>query len=264
MSAAAVAVAVPASTAGSSTPTAAPAAAPPAISHKLPIYSQPEPEIHFEPDPSRLELEIRRVRLLATDQYLSARSQVRQGVERWIGVEQRVEKRIKSLKAKDESLTPGALYAGVAALTGSVIARNRALPVRVLLPPALLAGALPYFLPHTSANVGAYLRDLERAHAPGVAQTHDELARQSRETWEKTRAAVGSAGARARDGVQWAVAQTQQLTGLRLREAIGWAEKESKKEENVVKSAVVDTVKKETKETVAAAKKEAEEVRKAK
>lgn len=48
-----------------------------------------------------------------------------------------------------------------------------ALPVRLLLPPTLLIGALNYFLPKTTHNVNAYLTGLERAHFPAVAEQHE-------------------------------------------------------------------------------------------
>lgn len=272
---------------------------------QLPIYPKDEPELVLEAAPSRLELEIRRARLAATEQYLRALSTVRQGVERWIGVESRVEcacptalprppahrrtARLKSLKARDEPLTPGALYAGVATLTGSVLARSRALPVRVLLPPAFLLAALPYFLPRTSANLAAYARDLERAHLPALAAQHDAVLLHSRDAWQSASAGVRSTSARVQGSVDRAVGETQRVTGLRLREALGWAEKEIpkavEKAENEVKGALetakkegqgalktaekqvkgaLDTAQKEGKEFVDAAKKEIEEVRKAK
>ncbi|KZW00506.1 hypothetical protein EXIGLDRAFT_830664 [Exidia glandulosa HHB12029] len=255
-----------------------PASSPASSAHKLPIYPKEETVLVVEAAPSRLELEIRRARLAATEQYLRAHATVRQGVERWIGLESRVESRLKSLKARDESLTPGALYAGVAALTGSVLARNRALPIRVLLPPTLLLASLPYFLPRTSANVAAYARELERAHFPQLAEQHESLEKQTRGAWTSASASVHGVGATVQDRVRWAVGETQRATGLRLREALGWAEKEGpkavEKAENEVKGVfesakkegkeLVESAKKEGKELVDAAKKEIEELRKSK
>ncbi|GBE78867.1 hypothetical protein SCP_0200640 [Sparassis crispa] len=63
-----------------------------------------------------------------------------------IGVEEAVEKRVKSLVAADEPVTPGILYVGVATVTGSIFARNCGLFTRALLPPTLLVLSLNHFL----------------------------------------------------------------------------------------------------------------------
>jgi organizing structure protein 2 len=64
------------------------------------------------------------------------------------------------------------LYVGVASLTGSILARNRSIFSRVLLPPALFYLSFKYFLPKTTQNVSAYAGSLEEKHFPALAQKH--------------------------------------------------------------------------------------------
>ncbi|ESK84567.1 hypothetical protein Moror_6090 [Moniliophthora roreri MCA 2997] len=95
---------------------------------KLPIYSQSDIEILVQQVFSELERQIDRV---------------------------------KAIISPEESLTPEILYVGVATLSGSILARNRALPLRILLPPVLLALNANHFLSKTSCDLASYLLDLE-------------------------------------------------------------------------------------------------------
>ncbi|KAH7105171.1 apolipo protein O-domain-containing protein [Auriculariales sp. MPI-PUGE-AT-0066] len=229
---------------------------------KLSIYPKEEPVILLEPDPSRLELEIRNVRLVITDKFIETRSAVQQSVERWIGVEQHVESASNQVvQAKDESITPGILYVGVAGLTGSILARGRVFPVRFLLPPALFIGAMPYFLPRTTANISAWLSQLEHAYVPEFAKQHDAVVGRSREIVGTARAHSAMTLERVKNGAEWAVGETQRVTGLQLREAFSWAKQAEHKVEAKVAHAI-EKAKVETKQAAEATKKEADKVRK--
>ena len=92
--------------------------------------------------------------------------------------------RVKSLIPPDENLTPGALYVGVAALTGSVLARQRGLFLRFLLPPTLFVLSMNHFLPKTTQNISDYVMSLEREYAPGFAHTHETAIAHTAMTWE--------------------------------------------------------------------------------
>ena len=93
--------------------------------------------------------------------------------------------RLKSLVAPEEPLTPGLLYVGVAALTGSVPARNRGILARITLPPALLLLSFNHFLPKTAHNVSAYLGALEDAYVPVLADKHAVANAHTRMAWEQ-------------------------------------------------------------------------------
>ena len=133
--------------------------------------------------------------------------------------------RIKSLIPADESLTPGALYVGVATLTGSVLTRNRTIFLRFSLPPALFLLSMNQFLPKTSHNVSEYLSLLEQAHAPALAEAHSQFNESIASTTLATRLALNNARVATVSGAERIVAQIQDTTGLKLREALGWGQK---------------------------------------
>ena len=142
--------------------------------------------------------------------------------------------RIKSFKAPDEQLTPGALYVGVAGPFGSILARSRGLPTRVLLPPTLLALSFNHFLPKTASNVGGYISDLEHTYAPRAAQFTDTAAAHSSATWETAKDRAAEARVSLERAVVQGVDAVQRATGLKLREGLGIAQAAS---EDVVKKA---------------------------
>ncbi|KAG9099941.1 hypothetical protein FS749_016705 [Ceratobasidium sp. UAMH 11750] len=111
---------------------------------KLPIYSPPEPEVLLVPTESELVDAIGRTRRILVRAGEDSRDGVQGIIGRWIQVERRIESRIKSLISPEEPVTPGVLYVGVAALSGSVYARGRSLPTRLLLPPALFERAAEF------------------------------------------------------------------------------------------------------------------------
>lgn len=129
--------------------------------------------------------------------------------------------RVKSLIAPDEPLTPGFLYVGVASLTGSILARNRSVFSRVLFPPALFYLSLRYFLPKTTENVSAYAGSLEEKHFPTLAQKHAVAIAHTHMTLERIREAGIGGRDKFQDGLGSAVRKFQELTGLKVEEALG-------------------------------------------
>ncbi|KAI0754198.1 apolipo protein O-domain-containing protein [Daedaleopsis nitida] len=218
---------------------------------KLPIYPAPEPEVVLADTPSELEKQIGVARRAVTGTYLDAHARVQAVVSRWIGVEQAVESRVKSLVAPDEPLTPGILYVGVATLTGSVLARNR-LFWRLTLPPTLFLLSLNHFLPKTSHNVSSYLGSLEDAYLPSLAEKHEIVKQHSAMTWERVKDATQNGRESFSSGVAGLVGKVEEATGLKLRETLGWRERAA---------AVEKQAKREVSETVVAIEEKAHEVR---
>ncbi|KAJ6475960.1 apolipo protein O-domain-containing protein [Mycena vitilis] len=211
---------------------------------KLSLYESKPTELFLMDTPSELETHLGTVRRTATGQYRQAHDQVQGLVSRWIGVEQKVEHRVKSLLAPDERLVPGALYAGIAFLSGAILARRRALPTRALLPSLLGTAAFVHFLPRTSANVRTYASEVENKHFPKLAERHEMVKVQG----AKLQASVGEGAEHIRAGVKGgvfsAVAQVQGATGLRLMEALGVAREAKGAEERIVDvNSVADEVK---------------------
>lgn len=177
--------------------------------------------------------------------------------------------RVKSIIAPDEPLTPGILYVGVSALTGSILSRGRFLPTRLLLPPIFFFATLNHFLPKTSHNISSYVSELEERYAPGLKEKHDIANAHTRMTWERAKEATrdGREGlGRTTEGL---VERIQAATGLKLRETLGWGENRVEKATgnaitavNVVEvkagelKDVLDTKVEQAKDTVAESKPE--------
>ncbi|KAJ8075559.1 hypothetical protein PM082_021189 [Marasmius tenuissimus] len=227
---------------------------------KLPIYSQAESDIVLQEVPSELERQIgvARRHLFAT--YRETHSQVQGVVSKWIGVEHAVENRVKAIISPEESLTPGVLYVGVATLTGSIITRSRALPIRLFFPPALFALSLNHFLPKTTENLTEYFGSLERTYLPTFAEKHAIARAHSAMTWERIKEATASGRERLNRGVESGVEKVQDATGLKLKETLGWGKDVSKQVEGRV-AEVVHAAEVKVGEAKAVAEKKAEEVK---
>ena len=130
--------------------------------------------------------------------------------------------RIKSIISTNESLTPGLLYVGIATLTGSIIARNRMLLTRFLLPPIFLFASANHFLPETTGNLTSYLGSLEDTYFPSLSEKHDVAKAHTQMTWEKVKDATASSRDQLNRGAMTAVEKVQEVTGLKLRETLGW------------------------------------------
>ncbi|KAF7982619.1 hypothetical protein HWV62_27033 [Athelia sp. TMB] len=197
------------------------------------IYPAPETQLLLQEVHSPLEAHIGAARRQTTDALAAGHAQVQGAVDRWIGVEHVVESRVKSLLAPEEPLTPGILYVAVAALSGSILTRARALPLRVALPPLLFCAASAHFLPKTSANVAEYVGELEERYVPAVKQFQDTGIAHSQMGWAQLKEALGEGRKRVAKTAEGAVGRVQEGTGLKLRETLGWAgeAKASAKEE---------------------------------
>ncbi|QRV98394.1 Apolipoprotein O [Ceratobasidium sp. AG-Ba] len=186
---------------------------------KLPIYAPPEPEVVLVSTESELVDTIGRTRRILVRAGEESKDGIQGVIGRWIQVERRVESRVKSLISPEEPVTPGILYVGVAALSGSVFARGRSLPTRLILPPALFVGALNYFLPKTTQNVNNYLTSIERAHFPAVAEQHEAANKAFRDAIQSMRVQYASLRGGASQIVENSVDGLESTTGLKIRDA---------------------------------------------
>ena len=129
---------------------------------------------------------------------------------------------MKSIVVPEEPLTPGLLYVGVSALTGSILARNRSIFTRFVLPPTLLLLSFDHFLPKTYDNLSSYLGSLEDKYLPAVAEKHDIARAHTAMTWERIEDATKDGRATLGSGVDSAVHKAQDATGLKFTEVLGW------------------------------------------
>jgi hypothetical protein len=134
--------------------------------------------------------------------------------------------RLKSLAPPPEvePILPGALWVGVAALSGSITAsqfgpsRIR----RILYPPIWALIAAGYFLPITTVNVGKYVYELEERYVPGLAKTQMALFKSTAQAVDRSKVRLKSLRSQF-DG------QVDKLTEtLRTRTGLKVGEKEEK------------------------------------
>jgi len=198
------------------------------VKEKLPIYAKPPETIVLVQDPTRLELGIRHARHKVQGWYSHGSHYVQGGVERWIGFETRVERRIKSIIPANESLMPGFLYVGVVTLTGSILARSRSRALRVVLPSAFFLGSLAFFLPQTTRNLGGYVSELERRYAPGFAAQHERVAGQIGTGLDSFGQKMGDSVKKVTTNVIMAVGEVERRTGIKIRDAFPGLDSEKK------------------------------------
>ncbi|KZV61162.1 hypothetical protein PENSPDRAFT_619360 [Peniophora sp. CONT] len=224
---------------------------------KLPIYPLPEREIVVVEQTSALEEHIGVARRHVQALYADAYGQVHGVVSRWIEVEHSIERRIKSLHAPDEQLNPGLLYIGVAALSGSVLARGRNIVIRTLLPPTLFVAASSHFLPKTTHNVRSYFAELEEKHTPQLAYVHNTGIAHTRMTWDRAVEAIIDGRRVTGEKTEGIVKKVEEATGLKLGQVFGGGKAVAKKAEVIV-AQKVEQVAEATKERAEAVKAEAE------
>jgi len=188
---------------------------------KLSIYPQPESETILLDTPSPLEHQIGQARRKITETIRQVRDEGQGIVNKWIGVEQAVEKRVKSIVSPKEQITAGLLYTGIATLTGSIMARNRSYLARLTLPGALFFVSLNHFLPETTGNLSSYVGSVEERYFPKVAEKHAIANAHARMTWERVKESTRDGREWVGRNVDWSVKKVQEVTGLKVRDVVG-------------------------------------------
>ncbi|RLV93435.1 hypothetical protein JA1_002460 [Spathaspora sp. JA1] len=77
-----------------------------------------------------------------------------------------------------DPVLPGLIYILTGALTGSILVRNRALPIRFVVPTAIGVGAVSYYMPKTYQAIGIKYDNLEQKNFPEVFKQRQELIEQ--------------------------------------------------------------------------------------
>jgi organizing structure protein 2 len=148
--------------------------------------------------------------------------------------------RVKAIISPNESLTPGLLYVGIATLTGSIIARNRTLPIRFLLPPIFLVASANHFLPETTGNLSSYFGSLEETYFPFLSAKHNVANAHTRMTWERVKDATASSREQLNRGAMSAVEKVQEVTGLKMKETFGWTSEKVANQKHEIADVVHD------------------------
>ncbi|KAH8550839.1 apolipo protein O-domain-containing protein [Umbelopsis sp. PMI_123] len=141
---------------------------------KLNIYDEPEPEIVLVESPSRLEENVAIAQKYVNDTYDEGVEQLHQVQTKLQKFENNVKKTIDETIAPGEHVMPNALYVGVAALAGTIVARNRNIVLRFATSTAFAVGTSYYLMPNTTRNIGNHLDRLERKFPP-LYDAHQQL-----------------------------------------------------------------------------------------
>ncbi|KAH8920710.1 hypothetical protein BT69DRAFT_1222459, partial [Atractiella rhizophila] len=180
------------------------------------LYSKPEPPKLLVQEQLPLQNQIRDTRLLVQDYYKQATEQARGLTDRWIRWERGVEDEVHRVLPKDEKLTPGILYVGVSFLAGSLVARGRSFPIRLLLPPTFLVGSSVYFLPKTSQSIRSYYNHHESSRFPDFHKTRQQYIHSTTEWGRNNLQWVQGLQGKAKELTRSAVQEGEKRTGLKL------------------------------------------------
>ncbi|ORX62727.1 hypothetical protein DM01DRAFT_1330856 [Hesseltinella vesiculosa] len=141
---------------------------------KLSIYDEPEPKRVVIESPTKLEEHVAYAQKYVDGALDEGKSHVDNLHSQVRSVESDIRGTINSIVAEDEDILPNAMYIGVAALAGTIIARKRNIVIRFLTSTALAAGTAHYLLPKTTHNLCVQLEKLERKY-PELAKAHSSV-----------------------------------------------------------------------------------------
>ncbi|KAG0142072.1 hypothetical protein CROQUDRAFT_663017 [Cronartium quercuum f. sp. fusiforme G11] len=183
---------------------------------KLPIYDEPSEELVLIKTELPLQAQVRTVRteLEAFRKHLGVGTQ--NGLERWLEVEKRVSEKVRSLVDEREATPTAALYVAIGTLTGSIVSRRRAFPLRFLSPLAFFLVSSSQFVPHTSQNVKRYVFELQDRHFPGSARLRDQTTARVMEGVEWARALKERVWRRTEEAVRDGSGAVERLSGLKV------------------------------------------------
>lgn len=154
------------------------------------------------PSPTdRLTEQIRRGRIFLYEQSCTAEDGVNKLMSSVLRHETSFTNTIASLAPSPESgeqLLPGAIYALVAAMTGSIITRNRGLFLRSTCPLALGVAAGWTLIPVTMRNIADLSWEYEK-RVPVISNTHAQIGGFAKEAWRQTRDHASQVGSWADD-----------------------------------------------------------------
>ncbi|RHZ46641.1 hypothetical protein Glove_610g4 [Diversispora epigaea] len=141
---------------------------------KLSIYDDPTPEIVLVESPTKLEQDIRKTRTKIAQTKNKFEYNLRGVINKWIEIEQKTEKTIKDVIDPRERFMPEVLYIAVAGLAGTIAARNRNILIRIASPVIFTIAASYYFIPQTSHNISAKIREYEE-RSPKFMKVHESI-----------------------------------------------------------------------------------------
>ncbi|KAI9255302.1 apolipo protein O-domain-containing protein [Sporodiniella umbellata] len=207
---------------------------------KLSIYDEPEPQVTIIESPTKLEEHVYVAQKYANETLKEGKGHIDGWAQKYQQLENDVTSNVKNTIDKDEELNPNLLYVGVAALAGTIIARNRNIVLRFLTSTSLAVGTSYYLLPKTTSNVFQHLERLEKKY-PQIQAAHqsvnesvDEVYKQIDGTLAQLRGAVDENAAKLKEQFE----QNSQLVKKQVNSAVGSTSAEAKDKFDEVKKNV--------------------------
>ncbi|KAI7907990.1 apolipo protein O-domain-containing protein [Cokeromyces recurvatus] len=163
---------------------------------KLSIYDEPEPKVVIIESPTKLEEQVYIAQKYANKTLDEGKNHVNSWIKKYEDFENDVKNNINNTIDKDEELFPNLFYVGVAALAGTIIARNRNIVIRFLTSTTLAVGTSYYLIPKTTHNIALQLQRLEQRYPPlqaaheSVNETVNDVRKQIDATVAQLRGAV--------------------------------------------------------------------------
>ncbi|KAG4432756.1 hypothetical protein IFR05_011761 [Cadophora sp. M221] len=152
--------------------------------------STPEPTKSTSPTPTdQLAVQIRKTRLFLYSHVVAAENKVNELMDSALHLEDSFTSTVASLAPSPQSgekLMPGTLYVLVAAMTGSIVSRNRNIVLRGAIPLAVGIGAGWVVLPVTMRNVSDLLWKYEQRF-PAIADGHIRTREGVEKAWRMAR-----------------------------------------------------------------------------
>ncbi|MCJ1425159.1 hypothetical protein MMC29_003047 [Sticta canariensis] len=159
----------------------------------------------------RLATQVCRVRLFAHAHASAAEDRVNSFMSSVLVHERSFTQTIASLAPPPESqerLMPGSLYVLVAAMTGSIVSRNRNIFLRATVPAAIGLGAAWVVLPSTMRNVGDLVWTFEEK-VPVISLNHlrirgavEEAVKESKSAYTRVRGAIDQGVTESREAIE--------------------------------------------------------------
>lgn len=154
------------------------------------------------------------------DAWTYVESSVNDGKNSLYQKEREVSATVRGLHHRSEDLLPNAVYIAIAVLTGQIMARNRSIVAKAVLPVGLGLGAFKYFLPQTFSHTADFVWKAEQKALPGLASTQGAAVEQAEKLAQSLEETAAKSQEKYHMGVETLRTKVIKFTGLNLNEEV--------------------------------------------
>lgn len=142
--------------------------------------------------PSKIESAFKYIRENVYSGYSQLSDYANKGYNKLYAEERKVTNTVSQLHDKSEDLFPNSIYVFIAAMSGTIMARQRSVLARMSFPVILGLGSFKYFLPNTFTSTANFVWGLEQQKLPEIAKHQQALVTKSGELVTKLENATES------------------------------------------------------------------------